>query len=384
MLTVYITILIAVKIIFTAILYSKNKFKNILITSYFYGVISLSYSFCVLPLNAYKETNTLLDFIFVLSVILFYSTSYVLYSCATFVKNKIKIKNNKMSKVSKILAFSFLVVVAELAISSLTSIFTSGSMLPDYTFTNIGFALSYSPLIFFAKYAHVYGLTFILCLAVGTVTEIFHNKKIKFLILIIFTLLCFTNINKNLDNYTQVAPKNMLIVGEGQFITKEKDVREIKKDYGLIIDSTQEIKSIENTAPVFYSASKVYNIQDNSTHKIYKRFRIPFGEYWPWAFNFIKYINPEIYNIMIRTRNYATKDDNEVFTFNNQRYAVLICSDAWSPISVKKIMEQNPDTIILQRSDDIFHSNQYFLAHLELWKRVLLTYTGVNIIDIAK
>ena len=382
MLTFYIILLVSTKIIFIVSLCLACRLKKMLMLSYLYGVISLSYFFCVLPLTAYKENTSLLDFIFVLCVALFYSIFYSLYSISTFVKNKIFINNKKINKICKVLIFSFLITIIELLISSVISIFTSGSILPDFAFTSIGFALSYSPIVFFAKYAHVYGLTFIMCVIVASILELNLNNKIKILLLSIFVLFCFININKKLDNYTQKSPNDIFITKEGESATKNKKIEDLKKEYALIVDSVQEVKYFEDGIPVFYSLSKVYNTEDMSVHKIYKRFRMPFGEYWPWTFKFIKYINPEIYNIMLQTRNYASKDDNKIFTFNGNRYAVLLCSDAWSPISVNNIMRQNPDIIILQRSDDVFHSNPYFLAHIETWKRVLLAYTNVRIIDV--
>ena len=382
MLTFYIILLVSTKIIFIVSLCLACRLKKMLMLSYLYGVISLSYFFCVLPLTAYKENTSLLDFIFVLCVALFYSIFYSLYSISTFVKNKIFINNKKINKICKVLIFSFLITIIELLISSVISIFTSGSILPDFAFTNIGFALSYSPLVFFAKYAHVYGLTFIVCIIVASILELNLSKKANVLLLSFFALTCFVNINKISDNYTQKIPNSILITKEGVSATKSRKIDDLKKEYKLIISSEQGVKKYTENEKIFYSLSKIYNLENNSEYQVYKRFRMPFGEYWPWTFDFIKYINPEMYNIMLQTRNYASKDDNKVFTFEGNRYAILLCSDAWSPISVNNIMRQNPDIIILQRSDDVFHSNPYFLAHIEIWKRVLLAYTNVRIIDV--
>ena len=106
MLDIYIILLILIKILFTVFLYLIAETKKTLALGYLYGVVSCAYFLCVLPLDTYKENTGILDFIFVLSVILFYSIFYSLYSIPTFIKNKIFIKNKKIEKISKVFIFS--------------------------------------------------------------------------------------------------------------------------------------------------------------------------------------------------------------------------------------------------------------------------------------
>lgn len=122
-------------------------------------------------------------------------------------------------------------------------------------------------------------------------------------------------------------------------------------------------------------------MKNEKQYVVYKRFLMPFGEFFPSGFSFLKYINNDLYQNILKRRSYVSVDKNKIFEFDGKTFAILLCSDAWSPVTASKIKDQNPDYIILQRSERLFHDRSLYEANVLMWKSLLQNYFDTTIID---
>lgn len=151
---------------------------------------------------------------------------------------------------------------------------------------------------------------------------------------------------------------------------------ELSQKYDLIVDG-----NTETAKNGMYNVSNIYDFKNGDQYIVYKRFLMPFGEFFPWGFSFLKYINPDLYQSILDRHNYISVDKNKVFEFGGKRFGVLICSDAWSPVTTSNIKDQNPDYVILQRRERLFHDRALYEANVLMWKRVLESYFDKPVID---
>ena len=292
------------------------------------------------------------------------------------------------------------------------AIINTATFVPDYAFTNVGYALAYSPFIFMAKYVHVYGLTFILGLIIAALSEIETNKKnvniilkiyinkkyFKLLLFVLFFSSCFIFYKNDVYNQKVIGGDQSsrdrleVMLSDSRVLVKKEDAgyikilnknnvntQEVLKSYDLLVDGETRMSRTG-----MYNVSHVYDNINGVEYTNYKRFLMPFGEYLPHFFYFLKYINSEMFEVITARHTYTSVDNNKVWTYDGKRYATLLCSDAWSPVSVRDIKKQNPDVVILQRSERLFKNRSIYIANVNMWKMVLVQYIGVPVVDVNK
>ncbi len=392
---------ILIKILFVYNLAVSKSFKRSIIYSFIYSILFWSFLFSLLPLSKFETSSNFLDFVFILIIVLCFSVLHTVYAI-TFLSNNIfkkYLSHVKYNIFVKSFIFAFLLCVSELFISSLMSVFTNGSYTPDYAFVNVGYALSYSPFIYIAKYLHVYGLTFLLGIIIYLITnskskinyildlnplllstlKIKTKLNLKFKILhILFFLFCSSFYFSQDKNILEKLPDNILVKNEDARYVTSKNRDKLAKRYDLIVDGNTEYFDGN-----LYNVSHIYDNKNGIEYKNYKRFLMPFGEYMPSYFEFVKYFNADIYNSIKNRHTYTSVENkNNVFSFDGKVYATLLCSDAWSPISTYKIKKQNPDILILQRREVLFHNSPIYQVNVNMWKNIMVRYMSVPVIDV--
>ncbi|MDQ5957368.1 MAG: hypothetical protein QG614_343 [Patescibacteria group bacterium] len=382
MMFIFTVLLIVLKISFVYYLYNikeGQKFSRIYRTSFIFGLLSWSFLYTMLPLDQIKEPNNILDFLFISIVIISLSLPNVFYAIVASAVSKLRFIN----KYIKILIFAIYLAFAEFVISTSVALIMDKSLIPDYAFTNLGLALAHSPLAYFAKYGHVYILTFLLAAILAFISE-FKNENyrhISLLVLFIFAISLYNNPSDlDYENSKVKAfnnPDKVLIGAEDSRIVNFSNYQELKSKYDLVVDGDTEVDDLGN----MYNVSNIYDMKNEKQYVVYKRFLMPFGEFFPSGFSFLKYINNDLYQNILKRRSYVSVDKNKIFEFDGKTFAILLCSDAWSPVTASKIKDQNPDYIILQRSERLFHDRSLYEANVLMWKSLLQNYFDTTIID---
>ncbi len=368
-------LLILIKIIFVYFLYTEKSFYKLFFASIVYGYAMFFFLYGRIPNDITGNYSLFSNILIISFLILIQAIFHLSYLFTNFAK--------KMKKTYiKIFSFSILLVISELLISYGMSIVFAKRLALDFVFSNTGFALSFTPFVYFAKYTHVFILTFIFGLLIGSFLESKIQKK--FLILITFCFFSITYFNmsnflKREESKSYAELEKVLIKKEGARWIRNDFTKLYEKKYDLIIDG-DIIKEEGKT----YNTSIFYDIKNDKKVINYKSFLVPFGEYLPSTFSWIKYIYPDVYEKMKTEHTYTAKEKNEVFVYNDKKIITLICSDAWSPASTLKVKIQQPDFVILQRSDTAFNYSDVYDANILLWKPVAYNFLETNVLDVNR
>ncbi len=368
-------LLIFIKIIFGYFLYTEKSLYKLSVLCIFYGSAMFFYLYGRIP-NDITENYSFFSNILIISfLILTQAIFHLFYLLTNLIKN---IKNTY----KRAFSFASLLVISEILISYSMSIIYAKKVTLDFVFSNLGFAISLTPLTFFAKWGHVFILTFIFGLIVAFIIELKIQKKFLILVTFCFLSISFFNMNSFIKNekekkYPEL--ERVLIKKEGARFIKNDFTKLYESKYDLIIDG-DIIKEEGKT----YNTSIFYDIKNDKKVVNYKAFLVPFGEYLPDSFGWIKYIYPDVYDKMKREHTYIPKEKNEVFIYNGKRIITLICSDAWSISTALKIKKQNADFVVLQRSDTAFNYSDVYDANVLLWKQVTYSFLETNILDVNR
>lgn len=368
-------LLILIKIIFVYFLYTEKSFYKLFFAAMIYGSSMFLFFYGRIP-NDITGNHSLFSNIIIISFLILVQASFhTFYLITNFTK---KIKNTYL----KVFTFPTLLAISEFLIIYSMSIAFAKRLALDFVFSNTGFALSFTSFVYLAKWGHVFLLTFVFGLLISSLLELKIQKK--FLILIVFCFLSVTYFNMNLflkreedKSYAELG--KVLIKKEGARWIRNDFTKLYERKYDLIIDG-DVIKEEGKT----YNTSIFYDIKNDKKVINYKSFLVPFGEYLPSTFSWIKYIYPDVYDKMKTEHTYTVKDKNEVFVYNGKKIITLICSDAWSITSVRKVKIQKPDFVILQRSDTAFNYSDVYDANVLLWKPVLYSFLGTNVLDVNR
>jgi apolipoprotein N-acyltransferase len=324
--------------------------------------------------------------------------------------------------------FASALTVSEVLRSLFLSILFKGegtSIGLHFTAGTLGNALSSTPLIQYAYFGGVFGLTFIF----GSVVYIFYSfKKISLyvphVVLLCVGLLYISNVTpttipknttfgvvttdfgtpkkgesdtffKNVSRTThtltsslvkkEASPPEIILYPEDtRFLSllAEKDKKEVFSYASNTLFIDGDTVYLENGKA---TVSAFYHTEQDKPKVRGKEFLLPFNEYTPYLFEHLAllFITKEHIEEYKKYHTYTPVYSSKTVTYKNLRIATLICSEILSHSTITSLKKENPDVVIFQSRLGVFHNNPWFIMHLYSFTKVAAATLRTQILSVT-
>ena len=406
---------------------TSQKFENSLFKScrhwFLFGFIfnfySLSWLYTVYPLAWMEEGVTQLLGITFLHLVL------TIISALGFLMVGLRLRLPTTQKY-KPLIFALSLTLAEIIRSLLLSIIYLGegtTINLTLTAGTLGNALSTTPLIEYAYFGGVFGLTFILGYLVFILSNQEHLKRYLYHVLIIILLLIPLHflvpvkipqqeigvITTNFPSYSdedyltnktifnkqakQVHEMTLSFSSTTNILVYPEDTRYIsslsERDLAVLHEKFPKSLFVDgNTIShnnTFSNVSFFYKPQEKRTLVRGKEFLLPFNEYIPFAFvPILSFFFPgDALTSYQNNHTYTPIYSKKTILFEGERVGTLLCSEILSYSVIKRLGEENPDVVFFQSRLNVFHNNPWFIMHERSFTKVAASQLRTTLISSA-